>query len=80
MLLSSLTVSYIVKKIGERWALRSGLLLIACGYALMYFAKSILAVIACISILGFGVPIASAGLQTIIQRNTPAEKWDAFQP
>ncbi|MGI5852914.1 MAG: MFS transporter [Bacillota bacterium] len=74
MLLSSLTVSYIVKKIGERWALRSGLLLIACGYALMYFAKSILAVIACISILGFGVPIASAGLQTIIQRNTPAEK------
>ena len=74
MLLSSLMVGYIVRRIGERWALRSGLLLIAGGYALMYFAKSILAVIACISILGLGVPVASAGLHTIIQRNTPADK------
>jgi DHA3 family macrolide efflux protein-like MFS transporter len=74
MLLASLVVSFITKKIGERWALRAGLFLLASGSILFYFVKSAPGVFVCLSILIFGVPIASAGLHTIMQRNTPADK------
>jgi len=74
MLLGSLVVSFITKKIGERGSLRTGLFLVACGYGFMYFAKSLPGVMVCVGILGFGIPIGSAGLHTIIQRNTPADK------
>lgn len=74
MMAGSLLAVPAARKIGELRTMRLGFLLVSLGYMLLIFARNLAATAAFLGILGLGVPLASAGFKTIMQKNTPLEK------
>lgn len=74
MLLATLVATGAGRRLGEAGGMRLGFLLLATGYGLLYFARGLGATMVFLGVLGFGVPLAAAGLQTLLQKHTPLEK------
>lgn len=74
VMVGSILVSGTAKRIGETWTMRLGFFLLSFGYMLLFFARSIGSTMVFLVVLGLGVPFASAGFRTIMQKNTPLEK------
>lgn len=71
MLLGSLLITPLARRLKDVETMRLGLFMLAAGYAALYFTRDVVSISACLFISGLGVPLASAGLRTILQHGTP---------
>lgn len=74
MLVGSLLVPPVARKLGAIKSIRLGFIILSCGYGMLLFAGNAISVAVCLGGLGLGVPLASAGLRTVFQQQTPLEK------
>lgn len=71
MLLGSLLVTPVAGRLKNLKTLRLGFFMLSAGYAALFFARDVISISISLFILGLGVPFASAGLGTFLQRGTP---------
>ncbi|MBE3582694.1 MAG: MFS transporter [Limnochordaceae bacterium] len=73
MLVSGYLVGRWAKRWSERELLWLGLGIVGAGYAALYWGYRLGLVVGLAVVIGSGVPPAQAGLQTLVQKNTPNE-------
>ena len=71
-LLGGPTAAPLLRRVGERWLIATGLLLMCVG-ALLEIPPSLGSVVAGVLLFGLSLPWVIVGLTTLVQRSTPSE-------